>query len=417
MLLLSNAIERLRIRPLLIAREGERSSHALVNIDAFLELARAYDVRGLKQFARDASRDWAQRESRAEGRVDTAGDAIDIVTIHSSKGLEWPVVVLINTVTNFRSRDRFVHRSSDDTIHWVLGDVVPPDLHSALEKEEESAARERERLMYVAFTRARDLLVLPKVPHTTDRSWTSIMQGTHQDLQELDMSRFTRKALPPRVEPKNEQTAEAFADQDRAISEGLRRVSWLRPSLDDLDRVQTSELLTTDADEGVGVPVPVGAGLLRGLLLHKMLEEVLTGELADEHESLVTRGKELLAQLAAPVIATPGALPDPEELGTTVARALALPDIAPLRGGLVPEIAVFGTLPDEVRSVAGRADAVFVEHERPRVVVDWKSDVEPSDSDISLHAAQLRIYMRAMQVVRGALVYVSSSRVHWLELE
>lgn len=114
---------------------GEQSDRALANIDVFLELARTYDVRGLKQFVRDVTRDWSQREPRAEGRVEAVGDAIEIVSIHSSKGLEWPVVVLINTITQFPSRGEFVHRPSDDTLHWVLGDVVPPDLNAALEKD------------------------------------------------------------------------------------------------------------------------------------------------------------------------------------------------------------------------------------------------------------------------------------------
>ena len=68
------------------------------------------------------------------------------------------------------------------TLHWVLGDVVPPDLNAALEQDEESAARERERLYYVAFTRSRDLLILPKVPHTSARSWTAIVQDPEDAL-------------------------------------------------------------------------------------------------------------------------------------------------------------------------------------------------------------------------------------------
>lgn len=418
MLLLSEAIERLQVRPILIAREEKHSGRALANIDAFLELARAYDVRGLKHFVRNVSHDWAERESRAEGRVDAAGDAIDIVTIHSSKGLEWPVVILVNTVSNFRLRDKFIHRFEDDTIHWVLGDVIPPDLHSALERDDENTARERERLMYVAFTRARDLLVLPKVPHTTDNSWTSLMQGTDADLPELDLSQLSRQAIPQRVEPRNEQTAEIFAEQNRTIATAIRHVSWVRPSVDDLDREQISELFTTGDDGGVETGTPVGAGVLRGLILHKMFEEILTGELVDEHETLLGRARGLLDQVAAPGLRMAGVAPEPEELAATIKRALALPDIAPLRGGLVPEVSVFGTLLDpEKRSVAGRADAIFVENDWPRVVIDWKSDVEPSRADISLHAAQLRVYMRTVQVARGALVYVSSGRVHWLELE
>ena len=87
---------------------------------------------------------------------------------------------------------------------------------------------------------------------------------------------------------------------------------------------------------------------LRGLLLHKLMEEVLTGELAEEPVALVSRARELLAQLVLP--GTPeSAIPQPEKLVAIIARTLALPDIAQLRRGLVPEISVFGAVVDNRR--------------------------------------------------------------------
>src|SRR5207302_7425412 len=117
MLLLAEAVERLAVRPILAAREGDRSTRAAANVEAFLERARPYGVKGLKRFVRDLTREWEASASADEGRVDTEGDAIEIVTIHSSKGLEWPVVIPINTATLLRSREQFVHRESDDTLH------------------------------------------------------------------------------------------------------------------------------------------------------------------------------------------------------------------------------------------------------------------------------------------------------------
>jgi CRISPR-associated exonuclease Cas4 len=414
MLLLSEAVERFHFRALLLAREGERSHRALANVDTFLELARGYDVRGLKHFVRDVHSDWESREPHSEGRVDTVGDAIDIVTIHSSKGLEWPVVILINTVTQFRSREKFIHRPADNTLHWVLGNVVPPDLHEALASDEESASRERERLLYVAYTRARDLLVLPKVPQTSDRSWTSIVPDPYQAIRGLDISDLRVRPLDTPRERTNEQTAEVFALEQRTIMQSVRQISWVRPSLDDLDRIPVSELLVNDIEDGAEIPLATGAGRLRGLILHKLMEEVLTREISDELAELVRRAGELLGELADPEAAQ-GVLPEPAELGNTIARTLAMPEIADLRPGLLAEMPVYGTMPDSDAScVAGRADAIFVENDQAKLVLDWKSDVEPSDSDIALHAAQLRIYMRAIKINCGALVYLSTGRVHRL---
>ncbi|MBN9179076.1 MAG: UvrD-helicase domain-containing protein, partial [Microbacterium sp.] len=135
-LLLAEAAERLLVRPILAARERDRSARSAANVDVFIERARAYGVRGLRRFARDVTRDWKDGAPAKEGRIDADGDAVEIVTIHSAKGLEWPVVMPVNTATRFRKRDPFVHRPADDTVHWVVRDVVPVvDVHAAVARD------------------------------------------------------------------------------------------------------------------------------------------------------------------------------------------------------------------------------------------------------------------------------------------
>src|SRR5262249_14847464 len=77
-LLLPEAAERLEVGPILSAREGDRSARAAANIEAVLERAKPYGVRGLKRFARDINRDWRAGADYEEGRVDAEGDAIEI---------------------------------------------------------------------------------------------------------------------------------------------------------------------------------------------------------------------------------------------------------------------------------------------------------------------------------------------------
>jgi hypothetical protein len=256
------------------------------------------------------------------------------------------------------------------------------------------------------------LLVLPKVPQTGAKAWTSIVNDPFQDAPELDVSKLTRKELPAVRAGRNDQAADVFTQEEQTIRAGIRQVRWLRPSLDDLDREPTSELLASEGEDGIEMPLAVGAGRLRGLVLHKLMEEVLTGEVADDVHSLVGRARDLLSQLVVP---DERVAPDPQELGATIARTLAHADIAPLRHGLVPEISVFSTLAEtEVRSLSGRADALFIQDGEPQIVIDWKSDVGPSDSDIADNVAQLRVYMRATRAKRGALVYLSSGHVRWL---
>jgi ATP-dependent exoDNAse (exonuclease V) beta subunit len=414
-LLLAEAVERLAVRPILSAREGDRSARAAANVEALLELARPYGVKGMKRFARDVSRDWRGGAAHNEGRVDADGDAIEIVTIHSAKGLEWPVVIPINTATLLRSREPFVHRADDDTLHWVIGDVVPPELRAALETDDESLMRERERLWYVACTRARELLIVPELAQAEQKSWARVVNLGHDALPELDVSRMTPAPTATIADPPNTQTAELFAAERAIIDNAAVPLTWVRPSDHDPDRLEAVEAITLDAGDAPEIDLPVGAGRVRGLLLHKLMEEVLTGELVEEVGRFANRARELVSEL----VLDPDegdALPDADEIAATAWRTLQLPSIAALRARLTPEWPVYTLLEDssKPRALAGRIDAIAYAGDRAEVVVDWKSDVDPSDADIRFHAGQLADYLQATGALRGALVYMTPGLVHWV---
>jgi len=92
-LLLSEAIDRLRVRATLAARGADQAARALANLDLLMERARRYGVRGLKQLAQDIDADWRRSlgpEAYDEARLDADREAIEIITVHSAKGLEWP---------------------------------------------------------------------------------------------------------------------------------------------------------------------------------------------------------------------------------------------------------------------------------------------------------------------------------------
>ncbi len=78
-------------------------------------------------------------------------DAVNILTIHSSKGLEFPVVFITNMVA-----DRFPSRDRQDVI------PIPENLVKTIVTgdEESSHIMEERRLAYVAFTRAKEKLYL-----------------------------------------------------------------------------------------------------------------------------------------------------------------------------------------------------------------------------------------------------------------
>ena len=409
--ILSEAIERLDIRPILFAREPYRRQGALANVDEFLERARRYAVRGLGRFVRDLGREWREGARHREGLPDAGDDAVCIMSVHGAKGLEWPVVVPINTASQFRPRDPFVHRASDQTLHWLLGDVVPPALADAVAEEREGEGRERERLWYVACTRARDLLVLPSLPEAIRASWARVVDLEHGLLPELDASSLPRHPFSASSEPPNTQTAEAFAAEDAAVAAASPSLAWITPSDADDDRAPHLEpSAAQDLPDIWSSEDVIGAGRVRGLVLHKLLEEMMLGELPAKQDAMEGRARELLERLPAPT--TSGASPEAGEMARTALEATRHPEVAPLWTGLVPEAEIYSTVGS--RPLAGRADAVCLDAGKVTAVLDWKSDVAPSEEERSRHRRQLELYLASTGAQRGALVYLSAGVVEWI---
>lgn len=411
LLLLSEAIERLHVRVVLAARHRNRSSRALANIDALIEKARAYNVAGLQSFVHDLQRDWEQQTRLPEGRSDASEDSVELVTMHSSKGLEWPVVIPINTATRFRSADEFVHRRSDDTLHWILGETAPPDLAAAREEENRSEARQRERLWYVACTRAQDFLIVPWLASADANSWCRIVDLGHEQLPQIDLALLPEAKPVAPAEVANEQTLERFAAEAERVAAAAPPLAWRRPSDHDPDRSIVAEGAVDPANETGETVVAAGAGRLRGILLHKLMEEFLTGELGEDESPVMERAGELLRQLMAGALAT-DTLPEPSELAATALRTLRLPEIAALRPRLLPELAVWSE--QDGALMAGRADAVAYDGDAADVVLDWKSDIAPSAQDRAQYRSQLQDYMTAIGAPRGAVVYMSLGELAWV---
>lgn len=418
-LILAEAVERLDVRAILAARGGARAARHWANIEAFIERARPYAVRGLKRFANDMTRTWKAvvRDNDYladldQGRLDADGDAIEIVTMHKAKGLEWPVVIPINASTQFKSPDQFIYRMSDKTLHWMMGEVAPPELTRALTAEAASEARERERLWYVACTRARDLLILPSIPQAATGSWARVINLDLSSLRAWSANLFEPNPPPARSPVLNTQDAKTFADERARIVVASRQLEWINPSRSDPDKLAVEDMIaveTEDAPQGVA---PIGAGRRRGLVLHKLMEEVLTGETREELSALTVRAR-LLSAALTPAEEEEDA-PDPGEMAATVLKTFALPDVARLRAQLVPEFTLYAML-DASSALSARADAIALAEGQATIVLDWKSDVAPDAREIARHTQQLSAYLQASGAVHGALVYMTSGQVRWVD--
>lgn len=162
----------------LIEQALEASEHALVmaampdgprriaNIDAFLGQLHTWAQDGqadVASAARAVKRAMTLELPVPEALLGTE-DAVQVMTIHGSKGLEFPVVIVPDLLARGRADSAPLLMDAQQGLALRVPGVKPADqpaLHLKLQDlGAERRVAEDERVMYVALTRAADLLVL-----------------------------------------------------------------------------------------------------------------------------------------------------------------------------------------------------------------------------------------------------------------
>jgi ATP-dependent helicase/nuclease subunit A len=119
-------------------------------------------------------------EAPDEGIVGDVGDAVRILTVHGAKGLEAPVVWLPDTaagVVRDQGYDVVVDwppeaPAPEHLSVWGRQDARSAEQRRIAEVERDRAARENSNLLYVAITRARQVLIVSGVEtRGADASW------------------------------------------------------------------------------------------------------------------------------------------------------------------------------------------------------------------------------------------------------
>lgn len=151
--------------------EGERRSpEKRANIERLLQLTRQFDPyqrQGLHRFLQFVDAQLEKGKDLDSAPAATA-NAVRLMSIHQSKGLEFPIVVLAGTGNEFNQRELREQVLFDERF-GLCPKVNDPENETrypslpywvAQRREKQFLLEEEMRLLYVAMTRARDYLVL-----------------------------------------------------------------------------------------------------------------------------------------------------------------------------------------------------------------------------------------------------------------
>jgi len=399
---------------------GPRLAHARENLKKIRAIIRRIQNRGYGTLERIVTHlDHLAVGDEANAVID-ATDAVNLMTVHASKGLEFPVVFVVNLsrgTGNWRDAIRIAGESTDG-VSVSVGDFES----RADEDEPERDREETKRLLYVALTRARDRLYLGSVVKE------GRFQPTRGSLGEV---------LPPSfhnvfVEAAGGVSAVSWSGASRThvigvcATSGLRQTTILSTSTaqiptskdpDDFAVVEDATVRRFAVSQLLGVDSaakPSGEGhdessdRLIGILVHRLLQRAgLARELGDEE----------IRKLAETVL---GSVP-PAELRhreAVIAEAVARfrqissqEDVRALyrEGQPLHEVPFAMRIDDRI--VRGTIDCLITTEDHV-TVLEFKTGRERPE-----HRAQAEVYLAAARAlfptkeVESRLVYTADSEV------
>jgi ATP-dependent helicase/nuclease subunit A len=405
--------------------QGEQKA---ANLQKLIAHARAYEKKSgasLGEFL-SAIRKKQEKESGGDAEAVLLGpgmDAVSIMTIHQSKGLEFPIVALgdlgSSGATNsgrtfFHPRHGLAIQYYDElTAEWVKGPVFLD-----IEKRIKTAGIEEEkRLLYVAMTRARDTLILSGPSQDSKAGKGLFCKWVDGVIAEagLETQCAVVSEFPPAAIMEEQVDAEKVVENiitavNNIIttSQPVRvaphvpfihltvtgltafskcpRLYYYRNALD-LPQVSPERAFDKEYDDGV-------SAVELGSRIHAMLEKAIFSDMADN------------ARLAEVVEKELSDLPDTNRKAAlrSLSEAFNAHPLSELARGEAQDVrreaqlAVRFSADDITLFLQGAADLFWNGHEGPRLV-DYKTAVRPIDETQDLF--QLSLYASAIMTAEG----------------
>ena len=343
----------------------EMRAKVAANLHAFMEIALSVDAGHYPSLPRFLQELRELRDSRDdapdEGKLGVAGNAVRIYTVHESKGLEAPIVWLLDA-----NAEKNHTEGNDVLLDWPTHEARP--LHFSLyadqasrgkkraklfEQDAEQQAREEMNLLYVAMTRAQQVLIVG-----------GNSKGADKEQKKKSPSWYDRIAAVV-SEHQNPLCSTAFPSTTPQMDEKGEKEMVLPPIIATGQRVARNTIQQQ-----------------QGIWLHALLQHMTDGNAAD--------GDGLRQCLGIPCA-------EIENLRQQALRLLALPN---LQRFFDPHH--YRNACNEMPYVNARGELKridrLVEFDEEVWVLDYKTGAKP---DVAPYRAQMQEYRIAMQAVHA----------------
>lgn len=181
--LYAHILNEMKGRQKFIARLGYE---AVDGIDEFINLTLNFEQEHIPSL--QAFVDWVEKdEVEIKRELEQSDiDAVRIMTVHGSKGLQAPIVILPDTVRVKSIKNESGLLWGDEVLYYPFGsDNYEDNCKKIKENEKEASLEEYRRLLYVALTRAEDRLCVcgyTKSREPNEDSWYALCEKAFLEL-------------------------------------------------------------------------------------------------------------------------------------------------------------------------------------------------------------------------------------------
>jgi len=395
---------------------GPRRRQAWENLKKVRGLVRRIQNRGYATLPRVAEHLMSLTGGDESNAVIEALDSVNLMTVHAAKGLEFPIVFVVNLAKGATGPPKPVRVSVD--IHEEPSVSVGPFISDTDEAERERERHETRRLLYVAVTRARDRLYLSStlkdgvfVPgrgslaEVLPDSFRTVIGGAASTFPEVDTVGWTGvsgrayswRLCRPDVSPEmaadagtstvvREEVPGSFDDFGAPAAASSRT------------RISAGEVIAEGPHEMTALDRGSQSDRLLGIIVHRLFEHAESLASADpSHAAALCR--RLLREEELP------ALEDPDAFAADAARvwvhAHTRADVREALSGRARFYEVPFSLAETAGIVRGTIDCL-VQKDDGLLVLELKTGRARS-----VHQRQLDLYVRAARGLHGDEVPVS----------